>query len=243
MFEWRGEWNMNKTFRSYTIVWAVLLAMFNVVAFVTPNEMAGMTKFGGAFWAGYIFISLAFVGQLAVAYYAFRAQENAQKFFYRVPLITISWTGLILTLVFGSACMIIPDMPNWLGVIICFVILGFNAMSLVKADAAAELVEKADEKIKNQTFFIRSLTVDAESLLARAKSEVAKAECKKVYEAVRYSDPMSHSALAYIESEIAVKFTKLTEAVGEGDDQTITALAEEVVILAEDRNKKCKLMK
>lgn len=234
---------MNKTFRNYAIIWAVLLAMFNVIAFVTPNEMAGMTKFGGAFWAGYIFITIAFIGQLAVAYYAFRAQGNAQKFFYRVPLITISWSGLILTLVFGSACMIIPDMPNWLGVIICFLILGFNVISLAKADAAVELVEKADEKIRNQTFFIRSLIVDAEGLLARAKSEAAKAECKKVYEAVRYSDPMSHSALAFAENEITIKFAKLTEAVGASDDEAVATLAEEMVVLVGDRNKKCKLLK
>lgn len=234
---------MNKTFRNYAIIWAILLAMFNVVAFVTPNEVEGMSKFGGAFWAGYIFITIAFIGQLAVAYYAFRTQENAKKFFYRVPLIAISWSGLILMLVIGSLCMIIPDMPNWLGVIICFVILGFNVIALAKADAAAELVEKVDEKIKNQTFFIRSLTVDAESLLARAKSDVAKAECKKVYEAIRYSDPMSHSALAYTESEITVKFTKLTEAVAAAEDEATAALAEEVVILVGDRNKKCKLLK
>ena len=234
---------MSKTFRNYTIVWAVMLAMFNVVAFVTPNEVAGISKFDGAFWAGYIFITIAFIGQLAVAYYAFRVQETAQKFFYRVPLVTISWSGLILILVIGSLCMIIPGMPNWLGVIICFTILGFNAIALAKADTAVELVAQVDEKIKNQTFFVRSLTIDAESLLARAKTDLAKAECKKVYEAIRYSDPMSHSALAYTESEITIKFTKLTEAVGAGNDEAVAALAGEVVILVGDRNKKCKLLK
>lgn len=234
---------MKKTFRSYAVIWAVLLAIFNVATFVSPNETATMTKFGGAFWAGYVFVTLAFIGQLAVAYFAFRSQDNAQKFFYRVSLISISWTGLILTLVVGSLCMIIPDMPNWLGVIICFAILGFNVMALAKADAAATLVEQVDEKIKNQTFFIRTLTVDAESLLAHAKTDEAKAQCKKVYEAIRYSDPMSHSALTHTESEITVKFTKLTEAVAAADDEAIAALAEEVIILVGDRNKKCKLLK
>ncbi|MBQ3072556.1 MAG: hypothetical protein IJD20_04610 [Oscillospiraceae bacterium] len=234
---------MNKTFRNYAIIWAALLAMFNVAAFVSPAEMAGMSKFGGAFWSGYIFITVAFFGQLAVAYYAFRAQENAQKFFYRVPLITVSWTGLILTLVFGSACMIIPNLPNWVGVIVCFVILGFNAIALAKADAAADLVETVDEKIKVQTFFIRSLTVDAESLLARAKSEAAKAACKKVYEAVRYSDPMSHDALTSAESAITLKFSKFSEAVTSDNAELIAASADELVILIGDRNKKCKLLK
>ena len=39
-----------------------------------------------------------------------------------------------------------------------------------------------------------AVTADADSLLSRAKSEPVKAACKKVFEALRYSDPVSASA-------------------------------------------------
>lgn len=42
---------MKGTFKSYVIWWTVFVVVFNAVVFLTPNEMAGMTKFGGAFWA------------------------------------------------------------------------------------------------------------------------------------------------------------------------------------------------
>lgn len=233
---------MKKNFKFYAIVWAILLAIFNIAVFVSPNEAAGMTKFGGAFWSGYIFITLAFIGQLAASYFAFEA-KNLQKFFYNIPLIRISWSGLILTLIFGTLCMIIPDLPNWVGIILCFAVLGFNAISLVKANVAGTLVSEIDEKIKVNTFFIKSLTVDADTLMARAKSDAVKAECKKVYEAVRYSDPMSHDALASVESEITVKFAHLNVAVQADDAEKVAELASEVVILVNDRNKKCKMLK
>ena len=108
---------------------------------------------------------------------------------------------------------------------------------------AAEEVEKIDQKIKVQTFFIKALTVDADSLLARAKSDAVKAECKKVYEAVRYSDPMSNDALASTESQITVAFAKLTAAVGADEIEAVKTAAEEVIILIGDRNRKCKLLK
>lgn len=127
--------------------------------------------------------------------------------------------------------------------ILCAIVLAANVLSVIKATAAVSEVERIDEKVKTQTFFIKSLTIDADTLVARAKSEAVKAECKKVYEAIRYSDPMSNDALASIESEIAVEFAKLTEAVKADDTDAVVASANEVIILVGDRNKKCKLLK
>lgn len=232
---------MNKNFKYYSGIWAVLLAIFNIATFVSPNEAAGMTKFCGAFWVGYIFITLAFIGQLAISFFAFSA-KNMQKFFYRIPLIRISWTGLILTLIFGVLCMVIPNLPNWVGIIACLAVLGFNAISLAKANIAAEIVSETDDKIKAQTSFIKTLIVDAESLVSRAQSETAKAATKKVYEAVRYSDPMSNDLLSGIESEIAIKFNQFSGAVAANSDD-IETIADELIILISDRNKRCKLVK
>ena len=128
---------MNKNFKYYASIWGILLVIFNIVTFVSPSEAAGMNKFGGAFWVGYLFITLAFIGQLAVSFFAFNA-KNIQKLFYKIPLIRISWTGLVLTLIFGVLCMVIPDLPNWIGIVACFTVLGFNAISLTKANVAAD---------------------------------------------------------------------------------------------------------
>ena len=233
---------MKKNFKLYAVAWAICLVLFNIICFVSPNEAAGMTKFGGAFWAGYIFITIGFIGQLFCAYLAFKA-ENSRKLFYNISLITISYSGLVLMIVIGSLAMAIPNLPNWVGVIACAIILAANAVSIIKATAAIEEVSRIDEKVKAQTFFIKSLTVDAESLMARAASEPIKAECRKVYEAVRYSDPMSNDALASVEGQITVKFAELSEAVKADYAEAVAEIANEVIILVDDRNKKCKLCK
>lgn len=233
---------MKKGFKYYAAVWAILLVLFNVICFVTPNEVAGMTKFGGSFWVGYAFITVAFLGQLACAYMAFSA-ENTKKFFYRIPLISVSYTGLILTIIFGSLVMAIPGLPDWAGAIICILILGFNAIAVIKASAAADAVESVDNRIKTQTQFIKLLTVDAEGLMNRASDPAVKNACKKVYEAVRYSDPMSNEALSVIEAKITVKMDELASAVGADDAEKAKEIVDEIVILVGDRNKKCKALK
>lgn len=233
---------MKKGFKYYAVCWAILFALFNLACFITPNELNGMTKFGGAFWAGFIFINLAFIGQLVCAYFAFKA-DNAQKFFYNVPLITISYTGLALSLIAGGLCMIIPNVPNFLGIIVCAAILALNAIAVVKAKAAGDIVADIDEKVKSKTFFIKSITADAEALMNEAKADDIKAEAKKIYEALRYSDPMSNAALVETEEEIEQKFNSFSSAVKDNDSENAKQIATELSSLIDRRNKKCKLLK
>ena len=109
---------MKKAFQKYAIIWAIFFVVFNVICFVTPGKAAGMNKFGGAFWSGYVFISLAFIGQLACTWFAFKA-DSLQKLFYNLPLIRISYTGLVVMLIVGAVVMAVPNLPNWIGVMIC----------------------------------------------------------------------------------------------------------------------------
>ena len=232
---------MKKVFKFYSVVWAILLALFNVISFVSVG-WTGIPKYTPSFWIGYVFITLSFIGQIVCAYFALK-DNDIKKTFYNVSLISTSYTGLILSFVFGGLCMIISPLPYWVGIILCAIVLAFNIIAVVKATAAIDIVGGIDKKVKEDTFFIKSLTVDAESLISRAKSENIKAECKKVYEAVRYSDPMSNAALASNESEITITFAKLSEAVVDDNFETVSEFTSEIIILLGDRNKKCKLLK
>ena len=233
---------MKKGFQRYAAAWAVLLVLFNLICFVTPAEWYGFNKFGGSFWAGYVVITLASIGQLVCAQKAFRA-ENAKKFFYNLPLITVSYTGLILTLVFGGACMAVPDLPNWLGALVGAAVLALTAVAVIKASAAADIVEGVDKKVAEKTAFLRMAAADAEVILASAKSAEAKAACKKVYEALRYSDPMSSGALSEIEKKITAQIEELKSAVAADDAEKVKSAAEELMLLIKERNTKCKALK
>lgn len=232
---------MKKTFRYYSIIWAVLLVLFNVISFVSVG-WAGVEKYTPSFWIGYIFITITFIGQIICAYFALK-DNDIKKTFYNISLFTTSYTGLILSLIFGGLCMIISPLPYWVGIILCAIILGINVIAVVKASAAIDIVSGIDEKLKESTLFIKSLTVDAESLISRAKSEPVKTVCKKVYEAVRFSDPISNSALASIESSITVTFSKFSDAVVSDDSELASKITSELIILLNDRNRRCKLSK
>ena len=233
---------MKKSFKIYSLIWAICFAVFNVITFVTPNEIGGVSKFSGLFWVGYIFITIAFVGQLACAFVAFKA-ENLKKFFYNIPLLSISYGGLVAMLIVGSVFMAIPVLPEWIGIIVCVVILAFNAIAIIKATAVADIVSGIDEKIKVQTFFIKSLSVDAQSLMTSAKTDELRAEAKKVYEAIRYSDPMANAALSDLDTQIERQFNAFSDAVKADDAELAKETAYAIVEMVERRNQKCKLLK
>ena len=232
---------MNRTFKGYALIWGVLFAAFQVICFVIPNKVAGFRQFATGSWMGYIFITLAFVGQFVCAYIAFDT-ENRTKLFYKIPMIRISYIGLILTVIFGVLCMAIPDFPSWLAFAGCGLILAVTAAAAIGAKTASDLVESVDEKISNQTLFVKSMTGSADSLLSRAETSDAKAVCKKVYEAIRYSDPMSNDGLADLENQIVQKFSEFSSAVTDGTGD-IHDLANELLVLIDDRNKLCKSLK
>ena len=232
---------MKNNFKFYAIIWALSLAMFNVIVFVTPAEIAGVSKFTGSFWIAYTFITLAFLGQLGCAFIAFKG--DAKKLFYNIPLISISYTGLGVMLIVGTIFMAIPVLPNWLAIIACFIALAVNVIAVIKASAAINVVTDIDKKIKTKTFFIKSLTIDVETVVAKATTTELKTIAKKVCDEIRYSDPMSDDALASVESQITIKFEEFADAVGQNDVERTQKLANEVIVLLKNRNNKCKFLK
>ena len=229
---------MKKTFGFYAIIWAIFLALFNAIVFIIPH----FTTFGGAFWVGYIFITLAFIGQLICAFFAFKAHSK-QKLFYNVPLVTLSYGGLIAMLSAGAICMKTPFIPDWLGIILCLMVLAFNAVAVIKAVYVSSVVSGIDEKVKTQVYFMKNLTVDALHLYTTCANERLKPVAKKVYEAVRYSDPMSSDALFNEENDIKLSFSQFKDAIVKEDTENAEKLANKVLSDISLRNEKCKLLK
>ena len=232
---------MKKGIKFYAPCWAIALAVFNVVTFAVPITV-NVNKFTPSFWIGYIFITLMFIAQLVCSILFFK-QDSKEKRFLNVPVISLSYTALLVSIIVGAVAMAVPFVPYWVGIILDVLIVAFYAIAIIASKAAADTIENIDNKVKAQTFFIKSLTIDAESLLPRAKSDETKAIAKKIYEAIRYSDPMSNGALSPVESQITIKFNEFSNAVVEDNNPLAETLGNELIILVNDRNKKCRLLK
>ena len=91
--------------------------------------------------------------------------------------------------------------------------------------------------------FIKSLTDDAQSLMTSAKTDELRSEAKKVYEAVRYSDPMSTDALSNLDSQIKGQFAAFADALRSEDIELAKTNSAELIELIAKREQTCKLLK
>ncbi len=229
---------MKKTFGIYTVGWLAVLALFNVVTFAIPGD----GKYDNLFWFAYAFITLGFICQLACTYTVFQG-KNLQKSFYNIPIFNISVTSLISMLIVGGLCMAVESIPNWVGIIACSAVLVFNIIAVAKATLAISVVDEIDTKIKTKTLFIKMLTADAQVLMQNNTDSELAIIVKKVYEEIRYSDPMSDDALASVESRISAGFAVFSDAVSNNNIEQTKAEADKLIRLINERNAKCKILK
>ena len=230
---------MKTSFKIYALIWAIGFAIFNLVAFVPVVSIEG-AEISSSYVIATIFCDIMFFAQLGCGYFAFKP-ENKQKVFYNIPIVTTSLMSLLVTIIVAVVLALIPDVPNWLTALVLAIVTLISVVAILKSHFVAETISKIDDKVKAKTFFIKNLTVDAETLISKASTDEAKAEAKKVYEAIRYSDPMANDALSSLESEITSKFNAFSNAVASGESLEETSKA--LLILIEERNNKCKLLK
>ena len=233
---------MKKNFKFYALGWVVLLGLFNLLTFIIP-AWPTLEKFTASFWIGWGSAIGAFFGQLICAWIAFK-EDSAKKTFYNISLFTVSYAGLITTFVVAMICIIVTPLPYWIAAIGCAIVLIANIVAVAKAKMAIDIVTEVDIKVEKAIAFIYEMREKSESLLARVKSDEAKAViCKKVRDAFKFSDPMSNVELASVEACIKEHFDLLNDAILESNVDVANSEAEELLALIAERNNKCKSSK
>lgn len=245
---------VKKNLLLYIIVWIILLGLFNVVVFVIPS-FPEQDKFTPSFWIGYALITCVLIGHLVCTYRALKS-HNATELFYKlfyntyIPLTTISFVTLSISFLTGAAFIIFSPLPYWIGAVACAIVLAANIYLVFKASAITTEIERVDKKVATQTQFIKNTAYEAERLISRAKSDEVADQCRKVYEAIRYSDPMTpkrnvaiESGIASIEYEITSELRAFADAVALNDPDLSEEIANKLIALVGDRNQKIKLLK
>lgn len=234
---------MSRKFKYFGIVWAVLFVLFQAITFIVPNEIMGTTRFDKpTFWIAYVFVCIAFVGNLAVTY-AFANSKNTEKAFLHIPLLYVGYGSLAISAVVGTVFMVIPKIPAWIGGAVCLVVFAAFALAYTLASAASDSVSAVGKEVKDKTAFMREITVHANNLTLRATSDPAKAAAKQVYEALRYSDTVSAPGLEAREELIRSAFDTFSQAVLAEDLEGMDAAKAELLLLIQERNNACKLLK
>lgn len=232
-----------KRFKTYLIVWILLVILFNLCYFVTPSVTNGISKYSGGFWPCYGLVMLAFVLHLVFAYKVF-SEKNREKQLQNTSVTVISFFELALMFIIGAICVLVPAIPYWVGVIACYVVLAFSIIFLLSAKTVGENAVAANKALNAKTSFMRELTDNAQGLIGLAKTEEARSLVTKVYEAIRYSDTVSSEELLAEETAISDGLDALKGLLkSETDFEALKDKTNKLLLQIEQRNNRCKALK
>lgn len=233
---------MKKGLNGFIAIWGIIFALYLFLGLMTPVIYGDDIDFEWQYWFSFGAIAFMYLVNLACGCYIFKS-GNRDRTFFNLPAYkyTISGTIAMIVVCFFNF-IIVPNMSQFVACFLCLLVVAFTAIPIIKVGTAANIVMAVDQQTKAQTFFIKTLSIDADTLM-RSASTPLQPICKNVYEAIRYADPMSADALVGIESQITLKFNEFSNAVYSNNSVAAESLGRDVIILVNNRNQKCKLLK
>jgi hypothetical protein len=233
---------MKKKITNYLVCWFGMLILFNIISFITPNNILGENKYDDGFWIAYAFVTVAFILHLLFSCILLKKNtENAKV--VNMPIVMISNIEMLIMLVVGICCMLIPGIPTWVGVIVCYLVLFLSVAYIIATNIVVENSVKANKALNKKTFMFRSLADDAQVLINRSTTPEIEMLTKKVYDSIRYSDSISSNELIQDELRIQKEIKDLCSCMSDSDVDYIKVHVECLLDMIEARNNKCKLLK
>ena len=218
----------------------IIFAFANILVFLIPFPH------GIAFWTAYAFLMIALIISFVVAYFSATKTFTQQNGIRYYPLMRIAAIYLIVqavaSIIFFLTDAYITVFLLWIPPVVCLLICGIFCAVLASAYSGIKIVERVDEKTKEDTAFIYGLTVDADVLRKQASSAI-QGKLDSLYETIRYSDPVSSPELADVESRIREQMEFLKATVMLNDTEKAEESIQKLSALMYERNQKCKLFK
>ena len=215
------------------LILLVILVVYNVLYFVIPFDRSHSN---GAFWVSYGFTMFLILFMAVVVFLGIRDKEMKSRVF-GVPIIYLGYSTLIAQFVIDAVIMSIGnffEIKTWIPVVVETLLLGFFFISLIARTAYKDTIKKIDAQEYRESY-IKELRVQLEVLVGLATDEEVKKELNKLFETVKYTDPVSNKEVVDIEDEISKKVEDLRSAIKDGKKAESLALIREIDSLVKER--------
>lgn len=232
--------NNDKNKLRWWIVLGIVLAVYNVLAFVLPFQR------NRTFVISYIFTMIAILLQTYVIQTAFYKGEGVKSKFYGFPIAKLGVIYLAIQLILGFAFMAIGSsltVPVWIPVALYIVILAAAVIGLIATETVRDAVSRQDEKQVRQTSCMREIQAKGKSLAERNTVSEVKKDLEKLAEDLRFSDPVSNESLAETEDKLLGCLKQIEKAVDDQNSAQIKLLCREAEQVLAERNQLCRMGK
>lgn len=231
---------MKKKLTWLTVLAIIVIAVvLNVVLYLTAPEAVPPTLSYKILWVFTFPVNLVF----AVLLVLYAGKKNGDGM-VRIPVIYyIIWTFAAAYFTVGTRLMYIyfetPKVVLAVEIVITVAYLG----AFLFASLGISTIEGNRKLVKEKVLFIRLLKADLESAYMYVTDSATRERLEKLAEKIRFSDPMSHPALAACENELSVAVGMLVSKLREDGAADVSEDINRIGGLLEYRNTRCLALK
>ena len=215
----------------------IALVMLNIVAFTIPFTRES------TFWAAYIFADISVLLTILISVSANSSKKSLRSRFYGWQLISVVAVYLIVQLAASLVSMSIPAIPSWVALTFGTLLLGFCLLGLLAGSSDNSAAERFDIQAAKKIGVLKTLHNDLLSAAESCSDSDLRFHVERLAEAIRFSDPMSSPALAYIENDLSKKCANICAAIDAGEKGQALISCKEATRMLDARNRLCLEMK
>ena len=229
-----------KRFHKFLILFSMLLvcALLNAIVFLTVDDARLESK---VFWMAWAFATPWNI-LVAAALHFWAAKKQGDEML-KMPVayyLCAVFGGIYLVL--GAIFMYAAIEAFTLLLILELILTVIYLIAIFYVCAAGNYIAKSEKHVKQKVFFIKMLQSNVASCLSMVKDTATRQALEELSEKIRFSDPMSHQALAVIEGELANTIDEITNKLLGGDEDVASLIQKAEMQLAR-RNSQCLMLK
>lgn len=219
------------------LIYLVIFAAYNLGVFLAFKNL------NAVFWISYCFMVLAYLIHIGCIF-SIAKNPGVKALFFGIPLGSFSVYFVLAELFTSFVFMIFRAKASVKAAIaVQAILLCVFAVIAIVSIMTRDAVHNVDKKIKENVNFIKGINVDVEMLIQRSTNPEVTGALKKLSETIKYSDPMTNSAVAVQEQMIMQYMVELRTVFDSGDADAIKNLCSKIELLFVERNKKLMISK
>ena len=145
-------------------------------------------------------------------------------------IVNLLWTGVASGAAYSG-----HQIPAPLFVALHLCLLAWLIWKLLAMESGAEEIARVRNSIREHTREWHSLVLRMEQLVDEGDANNSK-ELQRIFEAMRYADPMEHEELRSLTKELETLIEKLETRISDLNGQEISVLIEKALLLVKKRN-------
>ena len=225
---------MRKVNVLWTILYLIFLAVFNLIFY-----MVGGTDHPASVWISYFFIHFAYLMLVCTPFLVKKGREAA---FFGFPLSSISAGYFLVEFIAGLIFNLVAPEGLKVTLIVQVLIAAVYAVALISNMIANEYTGAATERHQAELQYVKESSMRLKAVMNGLGRGKAAKKVERAYDLIHSSPVKTDRQVADLEYAVFEELGRLESAAAQNDEETVSESADKLVKLANERNRRLKLL-